>query len=157
MKYLNTMVTFSEFPDEIALCINITNCPFHCPGCHSPELWEDIGIELTFDEILKLISKNKGITCIGLMGGNPKEINELAKAIFHIDFCNHTYKIGWYWGGTNVPEEIELELFDFIKLGPYIKEKGGLDNPNTNQKMYQISKMETGEYIKENITHKFWK
>ena len=55
MKYLDTMITFSEFPDEIALCINITNCPFHCPGCHSPELWEDIGTELTFDEVLKLI------------------------------------------------------------------------------------------------------
>ena len=38
MKYTDTQVTFSEFPDEIALCINISNCPWHCPGCHSPEL-----------------------------------------------------------------------------------------------------------------------
>jgi anaerobic ribonucleoside-triphosphate reductase activating protein len=86
------------------------------------------------------------------MGGNPKEINELAKAIFHIDFCNHTYKIGWYWGGTNVPEEIELELFDFIKLGPYIKEKGGLDNPNTNQRFYHIR-----DGVLVDWTYKFWK
>ena len=132
MKYLNTMIGFREFPNEISLLINITGCYFHCPGCHSPELWEDIGTELTFDEVLKLISKNEGITCIGLMGGNPKEINEIAKAI------NHTYKIGWYWGGTSIPKEIELELFDYIKIGPYIKELGGLDSPNTNQKMYQI-------------------
>ena len=52
MKYTDTQITFSEFPDEIALCINISNCPFHCPGCHSPELWEDIGTELTYDEVL---------------------------------------------------------------------------------------------------------
>lgn len=132
LKYINYEIAFREFPDEVSLCINISGCKFHCPGCHSPELWEDIGTELTFGEVLKLISKNEGITCIGLMGGNPKEINEIAKAI------NHTYKIGWYWGGTSIPKEIELELFDYIKIGPYIKELGGLDNPNTNQKMYQI-------------------
>ena len=145
MKYLSTMICFREFPDEISLCINISGCKFCCPGCHSPELWEDIGTELTFDEVLKLISKNEGITCIGLMGGNPKEINEIAKAI------NHTYKIGWYWGGTSIPKEIELELFDYIKIGPYIKELGGLDNPNTNQKMYQIGP----NCILNDITYKF--
>lgn len=152
MKYLNTMIGFREFPDEISLLINITGCCWHCKGCHSPELWKDIGTELTFDEILKLISKNKGITCIGLMGGNPKEINELAKAISYINFCNHTYKIGWYWGGNNIPEEIEVELFDFIKLGPYIKEKGGLDNPNTNQRFYHVK-----DGILVDWTYKFWK
>ena len=47
MKYLNTEIGFIEFPNEISLLINITNCPFHCEGCHSPELWENIGIELT--------------------------------------------------------------------------------------------------------------
>ena len=152
MKYLDYAVTFSEFPDEITLCINITNCPFHCSGCHSPELWEDIGTEITEIEMFKLLEKNKGITCIGLMGGNPKEINELAKSIFNIDYCNHTYSIGWYWGGNSVPKEIELELFDYIKLGPYIKELGGLDNPNTNQRFYHI---ENGQLV--DWTYKFWK
>ena len=38
LKYLNCQVTFAEVPDEISLCINITNCPNRCPGCHSPEL-----------------------------------------------------------------------------------------------------------------------
>ena len=56
MKYLNTAITFREFPDEISLCINITNCPFHCSGCHSPELWKDVGKELTIDELLNLIN-----------------------------------------------------------------------------------------------------
>ncbi len=151
MKYLNTMIGFREFPDEISLLINITGCCWHCPGCHSPELWEDVGIELTETEMFKLLDKNKGITCIGLMGGNPKEINKLAKSIFYIDFCNHTYKIGWYWGGTSIPNEIELELFDYIKLGPYNKELGGLNNPNNNQRFYKI---ENGQLI--DWTYKFW-
>ena len=157
MKYLDTMVTFSEFPDEIALCINITNCPFHCPGCHSPELWKDIGTELTFKELHRLISINKGITCVGFMGGNLKEINSLAEYVKNID---PPLKVGWYWGGNSVPEEIELELFDYIKIGPYVKEKGGLDNPNTNQIMFKVAKEHTGIGIfplLDDITYKFWK
>lgn len=148
MKYLDTLVGFREFPDEISLCINITNCPFHCPGCHSPELWEDIGAELTFKELHKLIYSNKGITCIGFMGGIPEEVNELAEYVKNVD---PPLKVGWYWGGTNIPEKINLENFDYIKIGPYIKEKGGLDNPNTNQIMYEI---EDGKL--NDITYKFY-
>ena len=150
MKYLNTMVTFSEFPDEIALCINITNCPFHCPGCHSPELWEDIGTELTFKELHRLISINKGITCVGFMGGNPKEILRLAE----LTKINYDLKVGWYWGGNYLPDNISDKIFyfNYIKLGPYIKELGGLDNPNTNQRFYKI---ENGQLI--DWTYKFWK
>lgn len=154
MKYLNTLVGFREFPDEISLLINMTNCPFHCSGCHSPELWEDVGTKLTIAELDKLIKSNKGITCVGFMGGFPKYINALAKRI------RRKYgglRIGWYWGGTSIPDEIELELFDYIKVGPYMKELGGLDKPTTNQRMYQIVKMETGEIVKEDITFKFWK
>ena len=41
------MITFSEVPDEISLCINISNCPIKCPDCHSKFLWENIGKEIT--------------------------------------------------------------------------------------------------------------
>ena len=43
LKYVNTAITFAEFPDEISLLINISNCPCHCKGCHSAYLAEDIG------------------------------------------------------------------------------------------------------------------
>lgn len=148
MKYTDTQITFSEFPDEIALCINISNCPFHCPGCHSPELWEDVGTELTYGELNSLINSNKGITLVGFMGGDPILINSLASYIKH----NYNVKVGWYWGGTDIPKEIYLINFDYIKLGPYDKELGGLDNPNTNQRFYKI---ENGQLI--DWTYKFWK
>ena len=150
MKYTDTQITFSEFPDEIALCINITNCSFHCPGCHSPELWEDIGTELTFDELNKLIQSNKGITCVGFMGGYVLGLSPLLK------YCNQLYpklKLGWYTGMKRPPVlGFNLDLLDYIKLGPYIKELGGLDNPNTNQRFYKI---ENGQLI--DWTYKFWK
>ena len=141
MKYTDTQITFSEFPDEIALCINITNCPFHCPGCHSPELWEDVGTKLTFDELNKLIQSNKGITLVGFMGGDydTPYLNCLAAFV-----KNFNLKVGWYSGNSR--------LSDYIKIGPYIKELGGLDSPTTNQRMYHY----TGSEIKD-ITYKFWK
>ena len=156
MKYLNTMITFSEFPDEIALCINITNCPFHCPGCHSPELWEDIGTELTKEELSKLIESNKGITLVGFMGGNLKEVNLLAEYVKNIE---PSLKVGWYTGGVIEENELfKLKFFDYIKIGPYIKELGGLDNPNTNQRMYLNWWDEEDKVVHcLNITNKFWK
>ena len=55
LKYTDSQITFSEIPDEITLCINISNCPFKCKGCHSKELWEDVGKELTPNEIDSLL------------------------------------------------------------------------------------------------------
>lgn len=151
MKYLDYGVTFSEFPDEIALCINITHCPFHCEGCHSPELREDIGNELTFEELDRLISTNKGISLIGFMGGdfNPEIINSLAS---YVVLKNENLKVGWYSGRDKIPECIDTDWFDYIKIGPYIKELGGLDSPTTNQRMYHY----TGISV-DDITYKFWK
>lgn len=157
MKYLDTMITFSEFPDEITLCINITNCPFHCSGCHSPELWKDIGKPLTQRSLERLISENDGITCIGFMGGDPEIVNLLAQVVH-----KHYLNVGWYWGGNTIPyDKIKLENFDYIKIGPYIEEKGPLNNPNTNQKMFEIVEMvddyDNKYYELKNITYKFWK
>ena len=160
MKYLDTMVTFSEFPDEISLCINITNCPHKCPGCHSPELWEDVGTELTPQELSKLIDSNKGITCVGFMGGKEEEINELSR------FIKDKYpklKVGVYSGGYSVVR-FDFEVLDYIKIGSYMKEYGPLNNPNTNQKMFKLVP-NSSKYIKDknrfkemvDITYKFWK
>lgn len=35
LKYTDTRVTFSEVPDEVTLCINISGCLCHCEWCHS--------------------------------------------------------------------------------------------------------------------------
>lgn len=150
MKYTDTQITFSEFPDEIALCINISNCPFHCPGCHSPELWEDVGTILNQNSLAKLIGENKGITCVGFMGGKPKIINTLAAFIKH--GLPYNLKVGWYWGGNDIPKEINHNNFDYIKIGPYVEEFGGLDNPNTNQRFYHIT-----DGLAIDWTSKFWK
>jgi anaerobic ribonucleoside-triphosphate reductase activating protein len=154
LKYVDTLVSFQEVPDEITLCINISNCPCHCEGCHSPYLAEDIGVELTVDTLTNLIKNNKGITCVCLMGGDndPKQINLLAKVIKSL----YPYKVAWYSGSTKLAPEIIIHNFDYIKLGPYIEEFGPLNNPNTNQKMFKINH-QLDPIECENITYKFWK
>ena len=83
LKYHSTYIGFREIPDEISLCINLTNCPNNCIGCHSPWLLKNEGIKLTYKEIKKLIKTNNGITCICFMGGDaePTEIKRLSKSI----------------------------------------------------------------------------
>ena len=139
MKYVDTAVTFSELPNEICLCINISNCPVGCVGCHSSYLAKDIGEPLTKKTLLSLIKRNKGITAVCFMGGdaNPVYINELAKCVKkHTDLS-----IGWYSGREEIPDCIDLDYFEYIKLGPYKKELGPLNSPTTNQRMYSIVKV----------------
>ena len=157
IKYYNAMVVFEEIPDEITLAINITNCPCRCVNCHSKFLWEDVGTELTFEELERLIKENDGITCVCFMGGdaNPKEINDLATYISAKNMCGYKpLKIGWYSGKDELSEDIDISLFDYIKLGHYDEKFGGLDKETTNQRLYKIA------HDKESlidITSKFWR
>ena len=158
IKYLNTQVTFSEIPDEISLCINITGCKIGCKNCHSSYLAEDIGEKLDRYSLKELINNNKGITCISFMGGDsePLTINALARWIK----INYPIKVAWYSGRQELPKNFNIEPFNFIKLGPYIEELGPLNSKTTNQKMYKVvyNHYEDGTagYELEDITYKFY-
>lgn len=161
LKYVDAVVTFAEIPDEITLCINLSNCPCHCEGCHSSYLAEDIGIILDRNELFYLLKLHKGITCVCFMGGDaePYQVLTLAREIKE-NLKYKDLKVGWYSGRDKLPTGIELNLqnFDYIKLGPYIKEKGPLNCKTTNQKMYEIKyDSESEDYFMEDITYKFWK
>lgn len=156
MKYVNYEITFSEIPDEISLCINISNCPNSCIGCHSPWLKQDIGTILNSTELHRLIDVNKGITCVSFMGGDsePELVNLLASEVKELDL-----KTAWYSGKSEISDKIELRNFDFIKIGPYLESLGGLDNPSTNQVMYEVCRVSKlpEKFNLVNITNKFWK
>ena len=157
LKYVDTMVTFSEVPSEITLCINISNCPCHCFNCHSSCLAEDIGEGLTLDKIYKLIDNNEGITCVCFMGGDssPKEIDMFARCIKDL----YDIKVAWYSGRYELNKDINIKWFSYIKLGPYIEELGPLNSKTTNQKMYEVCNMSSinqePRYELIDITYKF--
>ena len=155
LKYIDTKVTFSEVPDEISLCINISNCPCHCEGCHSPYLADDIGEPLDLQHLTDLIDSSRGISCVCIMGGdaNPSEVDDIAQDIKEY---YPELKVAWYSGRQELSKEIELENFNYIKLGPYIKDKGPLNCRTTNQVMLEIDVIQ-GKVFKKDITAKFWR
>ena len=151
LKYVDTKVVFAEVPDEITLAINISGCPCNCKGCHSSYLAEDIGEPLDLQRLTNLIDSNKGITCVGLMGGdaNPSEVDDIAQDIKEY---YPELKVGWYSGRQELSKDIELSNFDYIKLGPYIEEFGPLNSKTTNQRFYKVNSKELVD-----ITNRFWK
>lgn len=154
LKYTDIEVTFAEVPDEITLCINISNCPCHCKGCHSVYLAEDIGTWLTHAQIDSAITSNRGITCVCFMGGDaePGEVNSWAEYIReHYPFLG----VAWYSGRQELSEAINLMNFDYIKLGPYKEECGPLSSKTTNQRFYQV--LHTNEVELVDITKRFWR
>ena len=161
VKYLEVEQTFAEVPDEISLCINITNCPCHCPDCHSKWLWEDTGTELTTDEIDTLIKNNPGISCIVFMGGDD-DPNYVAELGFYIKHKYEDLKTCWYSGRDNLYEfknKNYINAFDYIKLGRYDQTYGPLNVETTNQRMYyhkdNTESISLSDGSWENITYKF--
>lgn len=145
IKYVDTLVSFTEVPDEISLCISLSNCPNSCVGCHSPHLRKDIGKNLTLAEVNTLVRNNEGISCVCLLG-DTKDIRELFRLAKEIKI-KHTIKLAWYSGSNYIPINLieGLEVFDYLKIGEYDEVKGPLNSPTTNQKMFKI----------EDITYKF--
>ena len=152
LKYVNTGIVFQEIPDEVTLAINISNCPCHCPGCHSHYLWEDIGLPLNTDAIDAFIDQyGRNITCIAFMGGDgdPKGVDMLAQ---YIHEEHPQYKVAWYSGRVRITSAVNKTDFDYIKIGPYLKHLGPLKQPTTNQRLYRQN--DQGEF--EDITSRFW-
>lgn len=134
LKYTGTYIVFQEVSDEVSLAFNLSLCPNHCPGCHSPELWEDIGEELTEEAIDKAMEQyGTSITCVAIMGGDndPSRVATLAEYIH-----SKGKKVCWYSGKEDLAAM--AHYFDYIKVGPYIAACGGLDNPKTNQRLYKV-------------------
>lgn len=144
VKYAETGIVFREFPDEVTLAINLSNCPHRCKGCHSPHLQQDIGTELTEEKLSELIDHYKDrITCVGFMGGDA-DIEGLVSLMSFVRMKHPKLNIGWYSGYDDlkgVTDEDTLSwlenCLDYLKLGPYIEKLGGLDKKTTNQKLFK--------------------
>ena len=140
LKCYSYDIVCQEVPDEITLAVNISCCPNRCPGCHSPWLWSDEGVPMTEEMLSGLIGQyGAAITCFCFMGGDaePREIERLAAWI------RKTFpdlKTAWYSGKEALPDGFDLQVLDYLKLGPYIEALGGLKSPDTNQILYKVHK-----------------
>ena len=151
LKFKEVKVVFREIPEEITLSINITNCPIKCKDCHSKHLWENIGSDLTITKLNHLITENEGISCVCFMGGDSDTnyLNNLAKYIK----SNYDIKVGWYSGQDSIDNMINLEYFDYIKIGHFNGKP--LNDKDTNQRLYRIDKLDN-KWELVDITNKLW-
>lgn len=71
------------------------------------------------------------------MGGDadPSEIERLA---FWIKGKYPDIRTAWYSGSETIADGFDISALDYIKIGPFRHELGGLKSPTTNQALYMI-------------------
>lgn len=146
IKYVEKSIVFEEIPDRVTLAFSISNCQNRCKGCHSAFLRKDIGNILDKDVIVRDFDKTiKRCNCVLFLG----EGNDVEGLIELNDFIKEKYNIetAIYSGRDEVEENI-FEHFDFVKVGSYKEEYGGLNKETTNQRLY---------YKGKDITYKIWR
>ena len=132
------------------MAINISGCPHRCAGCHSEYLWQNTG-EILENHITEILDKySPMITCICFMGGdqnldNLLQLIGLIKERYNLKVC--------VYSGTNDIQVFSrmLDNLDYLKIGSYREELGGLNSPKTNQKFYKVEKG-----VLQDITHMFY-
>jgi len=142
-------IGLQEVPNEISLIIPIAGCSRNCKGCHSPEYRDaSNGVQLTNTLYLELLDKYRNkVSCICFFAGEF-EVEHLLLEARRRGFNTALYS--GYDKLWDIPWGI-MDKLDYLKLGYYNEDLGGLDKKSTNQKMYMV----TGDGL-EDITHEFW-
>lgn len=138
MRYSVSQVVFQEIPVEISLAFHITGCPLRCPGCHSSADWNGgRGTLLDLSQLEKKIREYQNyITCVLYLGGEwcGEELIEQLALI-----QSEGLRTALYTGLEleDLPDEL-LQKLTYVKVGPYIKERGPLNSATTNQKLIDL-------------------
>jgi len=135
LKYAETLITFTEVPDEITLCLNITNCPCHCQDCFEPWLANDYGTPINIVSLCKLIDANPHISCLCFMGGD-RDHDQIRLLSIAIKNKYPKLKTAMYSGSKEFDKTL-ASVLDYYKVGPYIPSAGPLNKKTTNQKFYK--------------------
>jgi len=144
-------VTLTEIPNRISVFFEFGNCQCGCIGCHSTELWDS---EETYtmpnmkeSDIIDYAEEQmeKGANAIVFLGGLQNSgVSIIALRRLVKTFYDKGYDVGLYDGTGSFLEDI-YPIFNkgcdcmlkWIKTGRYLYGRGGLDDPNTNQKFYE--------------------
>lgn len=129
----------------------ISGCPLNCVDCHSKEYKNgDLGTELTCETLSSIIAQYEDIvTCVVFLGGEWDEEN-LVKLL---DRCRENDLKTCLYTGMELHDFYSddiMERLDYMKVGPYKKDLGGLNSRSTNQIMYDFNG-------RGDITEIFWK
>ncbi|WP_417441283.1 anaerobic ribonucleoside-triphosphate reductase activating protein [Idiomarina sp.] len=150
LHYSAEQIVWQEVPGEVALAYTITGCPVGCKGCHSVDSWPvGSGSPLTPEHLTQQLQKYHGlISCVLFLGGEwqPTALLKLLKQV-----RNEGLETCLYTGYEDVSLTLREQL-TYLKTGPWIAARGGLESPTTNQRFYDLRtqqllncKFQTGE------------
>ena len=107
---------------------------------------------LTEENLSVLLQKyGKAVTCVCFMGGDADPYDVAYFARFPTARQQIApVKVGWYSGKPELPAEFPIQNFQYIKLGPYLENRGGLKSEHTNQRLYKITQEKM-----DDITYRF--
>lgn len=131
-------ILLQEIPGEVSLSYLVSGCPLGCKGCHSQDSWSGHrGDLLTTERISNDCQKYQGlVSCVLFMGGEwqPTQLQRLLAA------CKQQHlQTALYTGLDYCPPELRTTL-DYVKIGRWQQESGGLTNPLTNQRLYDLNR-----------------
>jgi anaerobic ribonucleoside-triphosphate reductase activating protein len=74
-------------------------------------------------------------------------------------YAHKRVKTAWYCCLDIIPKDKLgiMQYLDFLKLGHFDIELGGLDSPTTNQRLYEIEHQGDGNFWQHDITKKLSK
>ncbi len=133
---LTPQVVLQEVPGEISLLFTITGCQLNCQGCHSAEIHDETyGEPLSELKFESYLNKYQGfITCVLFFGGEWQR-GYLTKLLAIAK--RYQFKTCLYSGKDNLPKQL-LSQLDFVKLGKWQAELGGLNSLTTNQRFIDL-------------------
>lgn len=138
LQYYRKDICFQEVPNEISISFSIAGCPHNCKNCSwKNTIDKEEKKNLTNTIYSMFLNKYKGLaSCVLFLGGEWEQEDLICKLKMAKE---KGYKTCLYTGCnlSQISEQLKQNL-DFIKVGPYIEEKGGLSNPNTNQKFIDL-------------------
>ncbi len=135
-RYVCHTVGTLEVPDEVSLIYTISGCPLRCPGCHSADLRNpDLGRTLDTRVLAETLERYAGLaSCVCFLGGEwqPHALIALLQLTRAKGLATCLYT-----GSEHIDDAIAAHL-DYLKLGPFIAARGGLDRPGTNQRFLDL-------------------
>ena len=153
LYYTEVLLSEREVPGESSICIFISGCSQNCKNCHYPDLQRlEYGDNLMehYQEIVSLYKRYASCVCIlGEGAGTSIEQYELNCVA---EYAKSEGLKSCLYCGRDTELEPWMNVFDYVKLGSYQNDRGGLEISSTNQVM--LKKAESGEY--QDITYLFY-
>lgn len=140
MQIYSEMITLQDVPDEIAYTISVYGCKLGCKNCS----WSNVDIkpyEFTINMLdNKLKEIGNYISCVCFLGGEWYR-HELIDMLDIVKKYN--LKTCLYTGLELFDVDVYIrDKLDYIKVGRYIDELGGLKSYSTNQTFWDLKNNE---------------